>query len=136
MITFPESMSPRISRENGRADHPLSGRKVPEYEVRDIRWRPPRPPRMKFRRMDFSRAECFDTTATGKSTSARSLHSLGIICCYLIHYPINSALPDCHPSVFCHRAFWPRPRHSTSFFAFRFFRTRRIMSALTLGQLT
>ena len=29
-------------------------------------------------RMDFSRAECFDTTAIGKSTSASRLHSLGI----------------------------------------------------------
>jgi len=31
MITFPESMSRRISRENGRAGHPLSDRKTPEY---------------------------------------------------------------------------------------------------------
>jgi hypothetical protein len=37
MITFPESVSHRISRENERAGHPLSGRKVPEYVVRDIR---------------------------------------------------------------------------------------------------
>jgi hypothetical protein len=29
--------------------------------------------------MDFSRAECFETTAMGKSTSARRLQSLGII---------------------------------------------------------
>jgi hypothetical protein len=29
--------------------------------------------------MDFSRAECFDTTAIGKSTSASRLHSLGIM---------------------------------------------------------
>jgi hypothetical protein len=30
-------------------------------------------------RMDFSLAECFDTTAMGKSTSARRLHSFGIM---------------------------------------------------------
>jgi len=30
-------------------------------------------------RMDFSRAECLETTAIGKSTSAKRLHSLGII---------------------------------------------------------
>ena len=29
--------------------------------------------------IDFSRAACFDTTAIGKSTSARRLHSLGIM---------------------------------------------------------
>jgi hypothetical protein len=29
--------------------------------------------------MDFSRAECFETTAIGKSTSASRLHSFGII---------------------------------------------------------
>lgn len=29
--------------------------------------------------MDFSLAECFETTAIGKSTSAKRLHSLGII---------------------------------------------------------
>ena len=32
-------------------------------------------------RIDFSLAECFETTAIGKSTSARRLHSLGIMAC-------------------------------------------------------
>jgi len=92
MITFLESMPPRISRENGRAVHPLSGRKVSEYEARDIRRRPPRPPRMKFRRMDFSRAECFETTAMGKSISARRLNSFGD-CHHSNPYTFLSRLP-------------------------------------------
>jgi hypothetical protein len=75
MITFPEAVSLRISRENGRAGHPLSGRKAPEYAARDIRRQPPRAPQMKFRRMDFSLGEGFETTAMGKSTSARRLHA-------------------------------------------------------------
>lgn len=107
----------------------------PGYVAQYIRRRPPRPPQMEYRRMDFSIAECFETTAMGKQASARRLHSFGVICYYLIRYPINSILPNCHLAVFRHRAFWPRPRHSTSFFAFRFFKTRRIMSALTFGHL-
>jgi hypothetical protein len=42
--------------------------------------------------MDFSRAECALTFATGKSTSASRLHSLGITICPRLPMPKDITL--------------------------------------------
>jgi len=46
---------------------------------------------------------------------------------------INGYYPIFHFFVLHHRAFWPRPRHSTCPCARRFFKMRLIMSMLTPG---
>ena len=105
-IVYPE-WSPFPSRcrleSAGRMGGPVI--RCPTARRRNIRRQPPRPPRMKFRRMDFSRAECFENTAMGKWTSARRLHALGIVIIrilirflsrlpyYPFYYPLLRVLP-------------------------------------------
>jgi hypothetical protein len=61
--------------------------------------------------MDFSRAECFDTTAIGKSTLSRRLQSLGIkaVPCVSPHYALYCTLLEVVP-LFLQSA--PAPRRT------------------------
>ena len=57
--------------------------------------------------------QCHSTMSQhGATIQSRNIVD-GPFCYCPIRYPFHSTLPNCHLAVFCHPAFWPRPRHST-----------------------